>query len=166
MRVLRGEVECYVSPKARIESQLDEVRRFTEEQFRVLDQMGDNSRLLIDGLAGTGKTLLAIEAARRAVETGRRVLFVCFNRLLGEWLQSGDGALRAGSVTTATIHEFMQGIVGDTWRPGSATEYWEDELPERVFDVLADRAAQGSAGPVRRAHHRRGARHPREPVLL
>lgn len=38
VRVLRGEVECYISPKARIENQLSEARRFTEEQFRVLDQ--------------------------------------------------------------------------------------------------------------------------------
>jgi hypothetical protein len=144
VRVLRGEVECYVSPKARIASQLQDVRRFTEEQFRVLDQMGDNSRLLIDGLAGTGKTMLAIEAARRSVESGRRVLLVCFNRLLGEWLQSETEAF-GPLCTTATIHEFMQGIVGDQWRPGLTTEYWETELPERVFDVLADRAAQGSA---------------------
>ena len=144
VRVLRGEVECYISPKARIASQLEDVRRFTEEQFRVLDQMGDNPRLLVDGLAGTGKTMLAIEAARRAVESGRRVLFVCFNRLLGEWLQAETESF-GPLCTTATIHEFMQSIAGETWRPGLTTDYWETELPEKVFDVLADRAAQGSA---------------------
>lgn len=144
VRVLRGEVECYVSPKARIENQLAEVRRFTEEQYRVLDQMGDNSRLLVDGLAGTGKTLLAIEEARRAVEQGRRVLFVCFNRLLGEWLQAETAAF-GDACNTLTIHAFMQDIAGDTWRPGLTTEYWEEELPERAFGVLAERSALGTA---------------------
>lgn len=136
VRVLRGEVECYVSPKARIENQLAEVRRYSEEQFRVLDQMGGNPRLLIDGLAGTGKTLLAIETARRAVESGRRVLFVCYNRLLGEWLRSETAALGPACRTT-TIHEFMQSIVGTARDSEVAYDYWESELPERVFDALA-----------------------------
>jgi len=76
VRILRSEIECYVSPRARIEQQLDEVRRFTPGQFRVLDQLADNPRLLIDGLAGTGKTMPAIESARRSAEDGRRVLFL------------------------------------------------------------------------------------------
>ena len=143
VKVLRGEVECYVSPKARIENQLAEVRRYSEEQYRVLDQMGDNPRLLIDGLAGTGKTLLAIESARRAVESGRSVLLVCFNRLLGEWLQRETDAL-GGLCRTVTIHEYMQGIVGDTGQPGRGTDYYEVDLPERVFDILAERFADGT----------------------
>lgn len=143
VKVLRGEVECYVSPTARIEGQLAEVRRYTEEQFRVLDQMSGNPRLLVDGLAGTGKTLLAIEAARRAVEAGDRVLLVCFNRLLGEWLQ-GETACWGEGCHTATIHEFMQDIADEKWRPGLTSEYWDTQLPERVFDVLADRSATGT----------------------
>ena len=142
VRVLRGEVECYVSPKARIENQLAEVRRYTEEQYSVIDMWEGNPQLLVDGLAGTGKTLLAIESARRAVESGRRVLLVCFNRLLGEWLQ-GETASLGSACTTVTIHEFMQGIVGEAWRPGLSFEYWEEELPEKVFDILAERAAAG-----------------------
>lgn len=142
VRVLRGEVECYVSPKARIENQLAEVRRYTEEQYSVIDMWEGNPQLLVDGLAGTGKTLLAIESARRAVDSGRQVLLVCFNRLLGEWLQ-GETASLGSACTTVTIHEFMQGIVGEAWRPGLSTAYYEEELPERVFDILAERAAAG-----------------------
>lgn len=144
VKVLRGEVECFVSPKARIEGQLAEVRRYTEEQFRVLDQMAGNPRLLVDGLAGTGKTLLAIEAARRAVESGQRVLFVCYNRLLAEWLQEETRGW-GEQCTTGTIHEVMQRLIGESWRPGLLQEYWETELPEKVFDVLSERFATDSA---------------------
>lgn len=143
VRVLRGEVECYVSPKARIASQLADVKRYTAEQFRVLDQMGDNPRLLIDGLAGTGKTLLAIESARRAVDSGRTVLFVCFNRLLGEWLAEETAPLGEGCRTT-TIHEFMQGIVGDSGPSGLAADYYEKDLPERVFNALDEARIAGT----------------------
>jgi hypothetical protein len=146
VRVLRGEVECYVSPKARIASQLADVKRYTAEQFRVLDQMGDNPRLLIDGLAGTGKTLLAIESARRAVESGRTVLFVCFNRLLGEWLAEETAPLGEACRTT-TIHEFMQSIVGDTGPSGLPADYYENDLPERVFNAL-DAARSAGTGMV------------------
>ena len=45
VQILRSEVECYVSPRARIDAQLEEVRRFTPQQFRVLDQLADNPRL-------------------------------------------------------------------------------------------------------------------------
>ncbi len=117
VQILRSEVECYVSPRARIDAQLEEVRRFTPQQFRVLDQLADNPRLVIDGLAGTGKTMLAIESARRAVESGRRVLFLCFNRLLAEWLAEQTAPL-GEACRTCTIHEFMQGVVGEKWAAG------------------------------------------------
>ena len=146
VRVLRGEVECYVSPKARIENQLAEVRRYTREQFRVIDEWAGNPRLLVDGLAGTGKTLLAIESARRAVESGRRVLLVCFNNLLGEWLK-GETESLGEACRTVTIYEFMQGIVGDETGAELSTAYYEEELPERVFDILADRAGAEAEAP-------------------
>ncbi|NTU70969.1 MAG: ATP-binding domain-containing protein [Coriobacteriia bacterium] len=144
VRVLRGEVECYISPRARIESQLADVRRFTEEQFRVLDQWDGNSRVLVDGLAGTGKTLLAIEAARRGVESGRRVLFLCYNRLLSETLKAETAPL-GELCTTVTIHELMQGAAGEKWKPGLTHEYWETELPEKAFDAFAERYASHDA---------------------
>ncbi|MDZ4178406.1 MAG: NERD domain-containing protein, partial [Coriobacteriia bacterium] len=138
--VMRGEVECYASPKARLSMQLDQVCRYTNEQFTVLDMLDGNDRLLIDGLAGTGKTLLAIESARRSVDRGRRVLFVCFNRLLAGWLKSETEAFGDRCKTT-TVHEFMQELLGDSSQPGLLEDYWDRELPERVFDLLAERAA-------------------------
>jgi hypothetical protein len=59
--------------------------KLTEEQYQILDVLGGNARCLFEGAAGTGKTLLALEFARRCAASGERVLLLCFNRLLGDW---------------------------------------------------------------------------------
>ncbi len=80
----------------------------TEEQYERLDELEDNPRCLFEGAAGTGKTLLALEYARRASSVGAKVLFVCFNRLLGDWLQEQtDGT----GITTSTWHECLKQII-------------------------------------------------------
>lgn len=59
--------------------------QLTEEQYQILDLLGGNARCLFEGAAGTGKTLLALEFARRCAKSGDRVLLLCFNKLLGDW---------------------------------------------------------------------------------
>ena len=46
VRLLRSEVESYESPRARLERQAEEVRVYTKEQYRVIDQLSQNPRLL------------------------------------------------------------------------------------------------------------------------
>ena len=91
---LRPEFELFESPRSRSRRIEEEMRRYTEEQFNALDLMARNPRVVFDGPAGTGKTLLAIEAARRAVVAGRRVLFLCFNIPLRLWLADQTAELR------------------------------------------------------------------------
>jgi hypothetical protein len=50
-----------------------ELLRLTEEQFRVLDMLARHTRVAIAGCAGSGKTFLAAEKARRLAEQGFRV---------------------------------------------------------------------------------------------
>ena len=57
--------------------------RLLESQARVLDFLRDQKTAVINGAAGTGKTLIAIERAKQAAHNGR-VLFLCFNSLLKE----------------------------------------------------------------------------------
>ena len=64
----------------------EQLIRLTEEQYAALDLARDNDRCLFQGAAGTGKTMLAIECARRAAQAGHSVALVCFNRLLADWL--------------------------------------------------------------------------------
>jgi len=75
--------------------------RLTEEQYYLLDLLGGNARCLFEGAAGTGKTLLALEFARRCSRSGDRVLLICFNRLLGDWFVNEIRATATGMDITA-----------------------------------------------------------------
>ena len=63
--------------------------RMTQEQSYLLDYLEEQNVAAIQGGAGTGKTVLALEKARRLSDTGK-VLFLCFNRLLLESLKSNN----------------------------------------------------------------------------
>lgn len=60
--------------------------RMTNEQNRLLDYLEEQPTAVIQGSAGTGKTLLAVEKARR-LSVSDHVLFLCFNRFLMEDLR-------------------------------------------------------------------------------
>ena len=65
-----------------------ELLRLTEDQYEALRQTELNPRCVIDGAAGTGKSLLALELARRRHAAGDRVAILCQNYNLGDWFQS------------------------------------------------------------------------------
>ena len=156
LRALRGDFEFFESPKSRVRRLDDEVRRYTEEQFEALDTIDANPRVVFDGPAGTGKTLLGVEAARRGAVAGRRVLLLCFNRPLGRWLQeetqdlrpqAGAGASGQGpGVVTRTLHEHLRLLAGVTPTPEQVCRqsFWADELPELAAEALLELGERAS----------------------
>jgi hypothetical protein len=66
--------------------------RLTQEQAAVVEAAERQHRIVVTGWPGTGKTVIAVELARRAIASGRRVLFLTFNKLLGEYLHSEIGS--------------------------------------------------------------------------
>ncbi len=76
-------------------------RRFTEEQIKLLDVLADRDRLAIEGCAGSGKTVVAMEKARRLASQGLSVLFLCFNQPLSEELRH-----RAQGFPVFSFHDF------------------------------------------------------------
>lgn len=87
----------------------------TEQQFSLLDLLSRRRRVAISGCAGSGKTLLAIEKARRLAATGRSVLLVCFNRRLAGYISN----LTAG-VAGITVRHF-HGLCTDAVRQAGLT---------------------------------------------
>ena len=61
-------------------------RRMTTEQVYLLDYLEEQEEAAIHGVAGTGKTVLAVQKAKSLAQTDR-VLFLCFNRFLKTHLE-------------------------------------------------------------------------------
>jgi ATP:corrinoid adenosyltransferase len=136
-RILRPNFEFAEKAQDRRMRKQAEIIHYTEEQFTAIDMMEENPRVLFTGPAGTGKTVLALEVARRAATTGKNVLLVCFNRLLGRWL-SDHPVARSGEITAGTLHQYMAGIVGIKVPEGSNDSFWKTELPEAAMAKLLD----------------------------
>jgi hypothetical protein len=81
------------------------IEELTEQQFMVLRLLRTRKRAAIVGGAGTGKTMLAMEKCQQLLNAGLRVLFLCFNQNLKQWLEA---SLSHPNVMFATFH----GIVG------------------------------------------------------
>jgi len=81
---------CYrVLPSLRSKrlEQEAEFVRLTREQSSLLDYLEEQRVAAIQGAAGTGKTMLAIEKAKRLAQSGK-VLFLCYNQFLRVYLQN------------------------------------------------------------------------------
>jgi len=90
--------------------QLDEENRLKLDhgQLEILESHEDNDRLLIQGGAGTGKTILAMEVAQREAAKGKRVLLLCFTEALAAFL---SGCLRKSNVEVGAVKQFAMQLL-------------------------------------------------------
>ena len=86
--LLRPSFDRAPSLRYRVDEAVTVMDRFTEEQYHQLDFIEDNPRLVCEGGAGTGKTFLAAELARRSVARGRKVLFTCWSPVLAAFVRA------------------------------------------------------------------------------
>ena len=137
--ILRPSFEYFEAPRSRVKRLEEEIKAYTDEQIKAIDYMEPNPRVVFKGPAGTGKTLLAIEAARRAYNMGKRTLFLCFNNLLGRWLKD-QTAIFASNIKTTTLHSIMLETAG--LKPEeyvlSNDHFWNLELPLKAIDALLE----------------------------
>lgn len=103
---LRGDFERVRTVKARLEEYEKQVKSYTSEQYSVLDHINLNDRCIIEGSAGTGKTMIAIESAVRSAQQGKKVFLTCFNRLVGEWMRKQIDEYKE-DITVASLHYFL-----------------------------------------------------------
>lgn len=142
LRLMRPDFEYTASTRNDVELVEAAIRRFTDEQFEAIDHLEDNRRVLFKGPAGTGKTFLAIEAARRAVRAGRSVALLCFNSLLASWLKheaesiAQEAKARSISFYVGSFSGLMLSIAKINVPAAANQEFWGVELPMRAVDAL------------------------------
>ncbi len=109
----------------------------TETQRRALAGLIRARRVLVYGGAGTGKTVLAAERARRLASDGFRVILTCFNRPLGDALarefEGSDGVV-AGSFHKLA-HDWIT-EAGLAFPEDPDPEWWGDPAGEAVLEAF------------------------------
>lgn len=77
---LRGDFTFIPTLRDRLDSVEKHLVRLTNEQSQIMYALGMNQHLLIEGNAGTGKTLLAMNFASQRASKGDKVLYLTFNK--------------------------------------------------------------------------------------
>lgn len=145
--LLRGDFDCTVPMSAQLRNASDALIALTKEQYRCLDQLDDNPRCLIQGPAGTGKTLLAIEEVKKSVARGEKVALFCFNANLADWLSSYfenmPEAVRPKYI--GTFHKYMTQVAREAGLlpiypqdSNKIQQYYQSDLPEAAAIALLD----------------------------
>ena len=126
----------------------DEMDRLLRDQQKpVLQLTALNERVIVSGGAGTGKTLIATEVARRAAETGRRVGFLCFNQLVGDWVSRcmEHESTALPNLLAGRAIRVMARLTGLEIPENPSYTYWETELPDLLEERLTDPELKAAA---------------------
>ena len=84
---LRPNFEAAISLHVAASGVNDRIAKLTEDQLRLIDAVEVNDRVICSGGAGTGKTLLGLELARRWTAEGMRVAMTCQSPWLKSYLE-------------------------------------------------------------------------------
>lgn len=101
----------------------------------------DNERVVVYGGAGTGKTLIAMEVARRAADRGKRVGLLCYNRLVGEWMTNRMRQMKpsaAPNLVVGRATQVLAEMTGVTIPAKPSGDFWDTELPRLLEERLTD----------------------------
>ncbi len=142
----------------KVEEQEEKLFRLTEEQIRLLDFLANQDRAAIEGVAGSGKTLMAVAQAQRFADAGMDTLLVCYNKALAEWIRDTLPEAYAERITVLHFHELCSEWCSKAkvifsppakrkdkerfWREDTANLLLEavEQLPDRFDAVVVDEA--------------------------
>ncbi len=127
----------------KVEDQEARLHRLTNEQQRLLDFLGEHTLAAIKGVAGSGKTILALAKAQESARKGLRTLFLCYNRPLKDWVLQALPERSGDELVIDTYH----GLVADFCRLAKVSfravegegdaDFWRDLAPEKLIEACA-----------------------------
>lgn len=111
-----------------------ELLRLTEEQVSLFECLADNKRIVVNGPAGSGKTLIAFRYACRCAEQGKRVLYLVYNKMLAKYLNSLN---TSENVIIDHFHGLMSKYIPIIPEHVKEQNYFTVTLPEQFQKYLA-----------------------------
>lgn len=134
---LRGEFSFIPSLADRLDGIEKRLVRLTAEQAQVMEALGMNEHLLIEGNAGTGKTLLAVDFAVKQAKQGKRVLYLTYNKNLSNNI-SGQTEV-CETLKIINIHAlFGEYVTVDLEQiKDNPQNYFAEILPEKFFEYIS-----------------------------
>jgi Cdc6-like AAA superfamily ATPase len=114
--------------------------KLTNEQYNIFRQALDNKRLVVNGTAGSGKTIIAKELAKELLDKDDRVLFLCFNRTLATNIRQEFRRQYPDNrnIEVSTFHHFARRQINDDdWFTinKKKRDFWELLIPEKLESI-------------------------------
>lgn len=144
MEVIDGfagrDVDLAPLPETRVRTVDRQIVELTETQTRYLTLLQHQPVAVVEGGAGTGKTMLAMEQARRWAEKHGNTLLLCFNDPLAKAMA---GALADAPLGVSTFHKFCERTaaahgIDMIAEKRSYPKGWLDRLPDHLETVALD----------------------------
>lgn len=107
------------------------IEALTRQQFHALSGLFQMPSVAIVGPAGSGKTVLALWHLQALHESGRRAVYVCFNKVLAESLRLANPTL---SDCIKSVDRLFGEIAPSAARTSDPTHFHREHLPTEVFD--------------------------------
>ena len=125
----------------KLEEQEEKLFRLTNEQQNLLNFLGQKQRACIEGVAGSGKTMLAQAQAEKFADAGKTVLFICYNKNLAKWISDSIADEYKSLITVKHFHGLCADWIrkaGMSFTPPSqgANEFWQDEAADLLMDAI------------------------------
>ena len=126
-RIVLPTVNFVWDPEARRRYSSEAITRISDEQIRALLSLDINDRVLVSGVAGSGKTRLAVGWAHQAARSGRNTFLSCYNDPLGDYLKSVSSVLETLTVGPflRTVRQFPGIPQLDEPEEGSLESWWK-----------------------------------------
>lgn len=127
--IIKPKFEAEVTLAAGIIRQKQDIIRLSDEQASILTALEHNNKVIIQGGAGTGKTILAVRKASQLACTGKKVLFTCYNRPIAKFIAQKTETVE--NLTVANYHRLCH-------------KYCQEASPalEKLFDSLRRSSGQ------------------------
>lgn len=118
--------------------------QLAEQQLNFFRRFRENERILVDGPAGSGKTIIAKTLAQDLADEDKKVLLMCFNRTLMSRLAYSDEIRNQDNITVSTFHSFAKRSIerlDEDWLKNINTkspDIWDIDIPVKLDALITE----------------------------